>query len=69
MTKFLFNMVLMELEDAVGKENADATFDHIRRSPSCSMEKAERLLGFVPRHSVIDTAESAVRLMIAKGKL
>lgn len=39
----------------VSETDADITFDHIRRSPVCSMEKAEKLLGFVPEYTSMET--------------
>lgn len=58
-----------EFRRRVSPEDAEQTLEHISRSPNCSMEKAERLLGFVPKHSVLDTAESAIRYKIAHGEL
>ena len=40
-----------------------------RRSPSCSMEKAEKLLGFVPKYSSIDTVISALNYKLDRGEL
>jgi nucleoside-diphosphate-sugar epimerase len=42
------------------EEQAGATRDHIAHSPSCSMEKARRLLGFTPRWSSLDAVKEAV---------
>ncbi len=53
----------------VEKEDATETYEHIRRSPSCSMEKAEKLLGFVPKYSSIDTVISALDYKIKQGEL
>jgi nucleoside-diphosphate-sugar epimerase len=50
-------------------EDAKATWEHIARSPNCSMEKAGRLLGFVPRHTSLEAVEEAVTWLIAKGKV
>ena len=58
-----------EFAGEVSAEDAEQTLEHISRSPNCSMEKAEKLLGFVPSHSVVDTVESAVRYQIARGEL
>ncbi len=40
---------------AVGQnaEDAKATWEHVARSPHCLMEKARRLLGFVPLHTLL----------------
>lgn len=46
----------------VSKEDADITWDHISRCPSCSMRKAEDLLGFVPRYTTMDILLSCSNL-------
>lgn len=51
------------------EKDAMATWEHIARSPSHSMAKAERLLGFVPRHSSLEAVQEAVRWLIADGKV
>jgi nucleoside-diphosphate-sugar epimerase len=50
-------------------EDATATGEHIARSPNCSMEKAQRLLGFRPRHSSLQAVQQSVRWLIANGKI
>ena len=54
-----------EFADRVGPENAALTMDHIGRAPMFSMAKAERVLGFVPRHGVTDTVLEAVDAWVA----
>lgn len=49
----------------VAAHDADATHEHIMRSPSHSMQKARRLLGFAPRHSSLDAVREALDWMIA----
>ncbi len=49
-----------EFATRVGEEDAVLTLDHIGRAPMFSMAKAERVLGFVPRHSVTDTVLGAL---------
>jgi nucleoside-diphosphate-sugar epimerase len=49
-----------EWKRARSEEQASATWDHIAHSPSCSMEKARRLLGFEPRWSSLDAVKEAV---------
>ncbi|SEE73421.1 NAD-dependent epimerase/dehydratase family protein [Ruania alba] len=49
--------------------DADATLDHISRSPSHSIEKARRLLGHVPRYSSFAAVEEAVARLIADGRV
>ena len=41
-------------------ENAEASAEHIDRSPVASMDKAKRMLGFEPAHSSIDTVLEAI---------
>ncbi len=50
-------------------EEARATWEHIARSPNCSMEKARRLLGFTPRHSSLQAVQEAVRWLIENGRV
>lgn len=50
-------------------EEARATWEHIARSPNCSMEKARRLLGFTPRHSSLQAVQEAVRWLIDNGRI
>ncbi len=49
-----------EFVDRVGPEQADTTLEHIARAPLFSMEKARRLLGFTPKHTVTDTVLEAI---------
>lgn len=53
----------------VSAKDAEATWEHIIRSPSHSMRKAERLLGFVPRYSSLEAVQEAVRWLIANGQV
>ncbi|EJJ29140.1 NAD-dependent epimerase/dehydratase family protein [Rhizobium sp. CF142] len=50
-------------------EEARATWEHIARSPNCSMEKARRLLGFTPRYSSLQAVQEAVRWLIENGRV
>lgn len=50
-------------------ENAAATWEHISRSPSCSMAKAERVLGFVPGFSSLAAVQESVTWQIDAGAL
>ena len=58
-----------EFTKLIPAEDVGATFDHMSKSPCCSMEKARKLLGFTPKWSSIDTAISAVEYKLAKGEL
>lgn len=50
-------------------EEAKATWEHISRSPNCSMEKARRLLGFRPRYTSLQAVQEAVEWLFANGRL
>ena len=54
---------------AQSEADRKATWEHIARSPSCSMEKARRLLGFAPRYGSLEAVQEAVAAMIASGDL
>lgn len=48
-------------------EDADATLEHISRSPNCSIDKGRRLLGYVPRYTSIEAVQEAVTALIETG--
>jgi nucleoside-diphosphate-sugar epimerase len=50
-------------------EDAQATWEHIARSPSHSIDKARRLLGYEPRYSSLQAVEEAVTWLIADGQV
>ncbi len=50
-------------------EDADATLDHISRSPSASIDKARRLLGYQPRYTSLQAAAEAVQWLQTHGGL
>ena len=54
---------------AQSEADRTATWEHIARSPNCSMEKARRLLGFVPRYASLEAVQEAVTAMIGKGEV
>jgi nucleoside-diphosphate-sugar epimerase len=45
----------------------EQTFDHIAHSPSCSIEKAQRHLGYQPRYSSLEGVRDAVDWLIGTG--
>jgi nucleoside-diphosphate-sugar epimerase len=49
--------------------DANATWEHIARSPSCSIAKAERLLGYRPRYTSFEAVQEAVTWLIANGQV
>ena len=50
-------------------EDAQATWEHIFRSPSHSIAKAERLLGYKPRYSSLEAVYEAVTWLVAHGEI
>lgn len=50
-------------------EEAEATLEHISHSPSHSIAKAQRLLGYQPRYSSIEAVEEAVRWLDARDRI
>lgn len=50
-------------------ENAAATWEHVVRSPNCSIEKGRRLLGYAPRYTSLEAVQESVAWMLANGKL
>jgi nucleoside-diphosphate-sugar epimerase len=58
-----------EFRDIVGVENAGATWEHISRSPSASIEKARRALGYAPRYTSLEATREAVEWLRADGQL
>lgn len=53
----------------VSPADAEATWDHVAHSPHCSMDKAERLLGFRPRYSALETVLAAVGGLVDAGQV
>ena len=49
------------------EEEAAATWDHIAHSPSCSIDKARRLLGYEPRYTSFEAVLESVKWLVAKG--
>ena len=58
-----------EFEASAGAEHASATWEHISRSPSMSIEKARSLLGYRPAYSSLRATREAVRWLAAHGRL
>ncbi len=56
-----------EFRADAGPEHAQATWEHLSRSPSMSIEKARGRLGYRPRHSSLATALEAVRALVRDG--
>jgi nucleoside-diphosphate-sugar epimerase len=58
-----------EFRAATSDEDADATWEHIARSPSMSIESAKRDLGYVPRYTSLEAIAEGLRWLIADGQL
>lgn len=55
--------------ELVGPENAAVTWDHISRSPSVSIDKARRVLGYEPRYTSLSAVAEALQWLIASGEV
>lgn len=58
-----------ELKMKVSSEDAFFIWDHIGHSPCCSIEKAERLLGYSPRYSSLQAVYESLTWMERSGEL
>lgn len=54
-----------EWQKTMAPEDAQATWDHIARSPSHSIVKAERLLGYSPRWTSLAAVQDSVARLLA----
>jgi nucleoside-diphosphate-sugar epimerase len=50
-------------------EDAQATWEHVARSPAHSIAKAQRLLGYQPRYSSLAAVYEAVAWLVDNGKV
>jgi len=50
-------------------EAAESTWDHIAHSPSISVEKARRLIGYAPRYTSLAAVFEALSWLVAAGEL
>ncbi|MBN1402162.1 MAG: NAD-dependent epimerase/dehydratase family protein [Anaerolineae bacterium] len=51
----------------VSEDDAQATEDHIRHSPNCSIAKAQRLLDYRPRYTSLEAVHGALAWLIEQG--
>lgn len=58
-----------EWRSAEDPEDAEATWEHIARSPCHSIEKGRKRLGHVPRHSSLEAVQEAVAALMAAGQV
>jgi nucleoside-diphosphate-sugar epimerase len=55
-----------EWKQTVSEKDAEVTWAHITRSPSCSIEKARRLLQYQPRYRSTEAVREAVFALIER---
>jgi nucleoside-diphosphate-sugar epimerase len=48
-------------------EDAGATWEHVARSPSASIAKAQRLLGYQPRYTSFEAVQESVAWLVERG--
>jgi nucleoside-diphosphate-sugar epimerase len=53
----------------VSSKDAAVTEDHLRHSPNCSIEKAQKLLGYKPRHTPLAALQESVSWLKQNGIL
>jgi nucleoside-diphosphate-sugar epimerase len=53
----------------VTERDAAVTWDHIARSPCCSIRKAERLLDYRPRYRSLEAVRESLAWLSANGKI
>jgi len=50
-------------------ENAQASWEHVIRSPNASIDKGRRLLGYAPQYSSLQAVQDAVSWLIEDGQI
>ena len=58
-----------EWRATVTEEEARQTWEHIARSPNCSIDKARRLIGYELRYSSLQAVQEAVTWLIEQGQV
>ena len=53
--------------ETVAEADAQATWEHIARSPNCSIDKARQALGYAPRYSSLEAVRESLDALIADG--
>jgi nucleoside-diphosphate-sugar epimerase len=53
----------------VSEPDAQVSWDHIARSPACSIAKAQRLIGYQPRYRSMEAVRESVMTLIADGAI
>jgi len=55
--------------DTVPEVAAQMTWDHIAHSPSMSIEKARRLLGYAPTYTSLEAIQDSLAWLVGHGRL
>jgi nucleoside-diphosphate-sugar epimerase len=56
-----------EWRSTVPDKDGRVTWDHIARSPNCSIRKAQRLLEYRPRYRSLEAVRESVEWLVANG--
>jgi nucleoside-diphosphate-sugar epimerase len=56
-----------EWRTTVPEKDAKVTWDHIARSPNCSIRKAQRLLDYQPRYSSLEAIRESLDWLVSNG--
>jgi nucleoside-diphosphate-sugar epimerase len=56
-----------EWRDAVPPKDAEITWDHIARSPNCSIDKARGLIGYEPRYRSLEAIRESLEWLRKSG--
>ena len=57
----------VEWRSSVSERDANITWDHIARSPNCSIRKAQRLLDYQPRYTSLEAVRESLMWLVANG--
>jgi nucleoside-diphosphate-sugar epimerase len=57
-----------EFERRVGSEHASTTLDHIERSITASIERAQSILGYAPQYSSLEALRESLRWLVEHGR-
>jgi nucleoside-diphosphate-sugar epimerase len=58
-----------EWRSTVSEKEANITWDHIARSPNCSIRKAQRLLEYQPRYRSLQAVRESLMWLVAHGTI
>lgn len=58
-----------EWRTGVSEKDAKITWDHIARSPNCSIRKAQRLLEYQPRYTSLEAVHESLMWLVAHGTI